>query len=123
MDHVLKMWAHLFHEQFPSILCMNSKVLNLFITQDNMSIHTVITHLSRLSNEKFFKGINMFLAPICAHHHYCFVVINLTKNEGYVIDGLNRDQIFRDVKRTYMQRALALVFIYQKLKIPNFDLN
>ena len=49
VDHVLKIWNHLFHEHSPSILCMNSKVPNLFITQDNVSIQTSIASLSRLT--------------------------------------------------------------------------
>ena len=123
MDHILKIWAHLFHQHSPSILCMNSKVPNLFITQENVSIQTTITSLSRLTNGKFFKGINMFLAPICANNHYYLVVINLTRNEGYVIDGLNEDQAYEEEKKTYMLRALALVLICQQLQIPNLDFN
>ena len=123
VDHVLKIWAHLFNKHSPSILCMNSKVPNLFITQDNVSIQTTITSLSRLTNGKFFKGINMFLVPICDKLHYYLVVINFTKNEGYVIDGLNCDQAYEEEKRTYMLRALALVLICQQLKIPNLDFN
>ena len=102
---------------------MNSKVPNLFLTQDNMSIQTIITSLSRLTNEKLFKDINMFLALIYVHGHYYLVVINLTKNEGHLIDALNRDQAYEDKKRSYMQRVLALVLIYQRPKIPNIDFN
>ena len=123
MDHVLKIWAHLFYKYSPSILCMNSKVPNLFITQKNVSIQTTITPLSRLTNEKFFKGINMFLAPICINFHYYLVVLNFTRNEGYIIDGLNYDQPYEEEKKTYMLRALALVLICQQLKIPNLDFN
>ena len=47
VDYVLKIWAHLFYQHSPSILCMNSKVTYLFITQDNVSIQTTITSLSR----------------------------------------------------------------------------
>ena len=50
-------------------------------------------------------------------------MINLTNNDGYVIDGLNCDQTYEDEKRTHIQRALALVLICQRLKIPNFDFN
>ena len=46
VDHGLKIWAHLFNKHSPSILCMNSKISNLFITQENMSIQTTITSLS-----------------------------------------------------------------------------
>ena len=123
VDHVLKIGAHLFYQHSPSILYINSKVPNQFITQDNVSIQTTITSLSRLTNGKFFICINMFLAPICAQGHYYLVVINFTKNEGYVIDGLNRDQAYEEEKRSYMLRALGLVLICQKLKIPNFDFN
>ena len=38
VDHVLKSWAHLFYQYSPSIFYMNSKVPNLFIPQDNVSI-------------------------------------------------------------------------------------
>ena len=65
----------------------------------------------------------MFLAPICANNHYYLVVINFTRNEGYVIDGLNGDQAYEEEKKTYMLRALALVLICQQLKIPNLDFN
>ena len=65
----------------------------------------------------------MILVPICANDHYYLVVINFTKNEGYVIYGLNRDQAYEEEKRTYMQRAQAIVLICQKLKILNFDFN
>ena len=69
------------------------------------------------------EGINMFLALICDNLHFYVVVINFTKNEGYVIDGLNCNQAYEDERRTYMQIALALVLICQQLKIPNFDFN
>ena len=72
-------------------------------------------------NVKFFKDINIFLDPIFADNHYYLIVINLTKNKGYVIDGLNQDQVYEDKKKIYMQRALALLLIYQQLKIPNFE--
>ena len=101
---------------------MNSNVLNLFITQENVSIQTTITSLSRLTNGKFFKGICMFLASICAYLHFYLVVINYTKNEGYVIDGLNCDQAYEEEKRTYMLKALALGLICQQLKIPNLNI-
>ena len=65
----------------------------------------------------------MFLALVCTHGHYFLVVINFTKNEDYVIDGLNRDQTYEDEKRRYMQRVLALGLFYQRLKIPKFDFN
>ena len=123
VDHILKIWAHLFYQYSPSILCMNSKVPNLFITQDNVSIQTTFTSLSRLRNGKFFKDINMFLAPICTHHHYNLVVMNFTKNEGYIIDGFDGDQAYEEENKTYIQRALALVLICQRLKIPNFYFN
>ena len=77
MDHILKIWAHLFYQHSPSILCMNFKVPNLFITQDNVSIQTTIISLSRLSKGKIFKGgINIFLTPTCANLHYYIVAIN-----------------------------------------------
>ena len=50
-------------------------------------------------------------------------MINFTKNEGYVIDGMNRDKAYEEEKRTHILRALALVLICQQLKIPNFDFN
>ena len=103
MDHILKIWAHLFYQHSLSILCINSKVPNLFITQENVSIQTTITSLSRLTNGKFFKGINMFLAPICAHGHYYLVVINFTRNEGYIIDGLYEDQTYEEEKKTHYE--------------------
>ena len=116
VDHMLKIWDHLFHKHSPSILCMNSKVPNLFMTKDTVSIQTTITSLHRLSKGKLFKGIDMFLCPICDGNHYYLLVINLAKNEGYVIDGNNCDQAYTNEKRTYMQRALALLLLCQELK-------
>ena len=65
----------------------------------------------------------MILAPIYDHSQYYLVVINLTKNEGYIIDGMNQDQAYDEEKRINMQRALALVLIYQSLKIPSLYFN
>ena len=115
--------ARLFYQHSQSILCMNTKLPNRFITQDNVSIQTTITFPSRRMSGKFFKGINVFLAPIYAHVRHYLVVINFAKNEGYFIDGLNRDHAYEEGKRTYMLRALALVLISQKRKIPNLDFN
>ena len=50
-------------------------------------------------------------------------MINFTKNESHIIDGLNHNQTYDEEKRTYMQRALDLVLICQRLKSPNFDFN
>ena len=41
----------------------------------------------------------------CAHNHYYLVVIDFTKNEGHVIDGLDRDQAYNDEREyTYKER-------------------
>ena len=122
VDHVFKIWAHLFYEHSPSILDIDFKVPNLYITQENLSIQTTITSLSRLTNGKFFKGINIILAPICAKDHYYLAVINFITNEGYVIE-LIAIRVYKEEKRKYMLRALALVLICQHLKIPNLDFN
>ena len=76
------------------------KVLNLFMTKDTVSIQTTITSLHRLTKGKLFKGIDMFLCPICDGNHYYLLVINLAKNEGYIIDGNNCDQAYAEQKRT-----------------------
>ena len=123
VDHMLKIWDHLFHEHSPSILCMNSTVPNLFMTKDTVSIQTTITSLHRLTKGKLFKGIDMFLYPICDGHHYYLRVINLAKIEGYVIDGNDCDQAYINEKLTCIQRALALLLLCQELKIPDFNFN
>ena len=53
-----------------------------------------------------------------------FVIIHIT-SEGYMIDGLNGDGCYRETKKDYMQRALALIILCQKLdsKIPGFKAN
>ena len=73
----------------------------------------------------FFKGINIFLCPICDGKHYYLVIINLAKNEGYVIDGLNRNKEDEDKKRKlkYIQRALTLLVLCQEINIKGFDFN
>ena len=40
-------------------------------------------------------------------------------------DGFNGDGCYRGTKKEYMQRALALIILYQKLdiKIPEFEFN
>ena len=43
----------------------------------------------------------------------------LYKNEGYLFDGMNRDQAYEDEK----QIALAFVLLHQRLKIPSLDFN
>ena len=91
VDHILKIWNHLFHKHSPSILCMSSQVPNLFITEDTVNIQSTIASLHKLTKGMFFKGIDIFLCPICQYEHYYLVIINLAKNEGYVIDGLNRN--------------------------------
>ena len=67
----------------------------------------------------------MFLVPICHNLHYYLCVINKAKNEGYVIDGFNSDSLYKGSKKDYMQRALALIILCQKLdnKIPEFKAN
>ena len=54
-------------------------------TQDIMNIQSTITSLSRLTNGKFFKGINMFFTLICAHSHYYPSVITFIKYEGTLL--------------------------------------
>ena len=125
MDHVLQIWHHLFHAISPEILCMNSMVPNLFVTTNNTAIKSAVNSIHRLTNGKLFEGIDMFLVPICNNSHYFLCVINLAKNEGYVIDGLNGDGCYRETKKEYMQRALALIILCQKLDntIPEFEAN
>ena len=125
VDHVLQIWHHLFHEISPEILCMNSMVPNLFVTTDKTAIKSAINSIRRLTNDKLFEGIDMFLVPICHGMHYYLCVINLAKNEGYVIDGMNFDGCYRSNKKEYMQRALALIILCQKLdnKITEFKSN
>ena len=73
----------------------------------------------------FFKGIDIFLCPICQYEHYYLVIINLAKNEGYVIDGLNRntEDDHKETKLTYMKRALSLLVLCQKLKSKHYNFN
>ena len=51
------------------------------------------------------------------------VAINFTRNEGYIIDGLNGDQAYEEENKTCMLRASTLVLICQQLQIPNLDFN
>ena len=48
-----------------------------------------------------------------------------SKNEEYIIDGVNSDSLYRGSKKEFMQRALALIILCQKLdkKIPEFKAN
>ena len=49
----------------------------------------------------------------------------MAKNEGYVIDGFNSDSSYKGIKKEYIQRALALIILRQKLynKVPEFKAN
>ena len=125
MDHVLQIWHHLFHLISPDILCMNSMVPNLFVTTNNTAIKSAVNSIRRLTNDKLFEGIDMFLVPILHGAHYYLCVINMAENEGYVINGYNGDPFFESSKKDYMQRALALIILCQKLdnKIPEFKPN
>jgi len=125
VDHILKIWNHLFHKHSPSILCMNSIVPNLFMTGQTVSIKSTILSLHKLTEGMFFKGIDMFLCPICQGIHYYLVIINLAKNEGYVIDGLNRNKEDEDKERklTYIHRALTLLHLCQEINIKGYNFN
>ena len=48
-----------------------------------------------------------------------------SKNEGYVIDGLNRNTLVEDKKRklTYVHRALTLLVLCQEIKIKDYNFN
>ena len=125
MDHVLQIWHHLFHVISPDTFCMSSMVPNLFVTTNNTAIKSAVNSIRRLTNDKLFEGIDMFLVPILKSGHYYLYAINLAKNEGYVIDGYNGDSCYEECKKDYMQRALALIILCQKLdnKIPEFKAN
>ena len=71
VDHVLKIWDYQFYQHSLSILCMNSKVPNLFITQENVSIQTTITSLSRLTNGNSSKVLICFLLQYVLILPYC----------------------------------------------------
>ena len=102
---------------------MSSQVPNLFITKKTVSIKPTIASLHKLTKGMFFKGIDIFLCPICQYEHYYLVIINLAKNEGYVIDGLNQKDDNKDTKLTYIHRALTLLVLCQEIKIKDFNFN
>ena len=78
---------------------MNLMVPSLFVTSDVASITSVVNSIHRLTNGLLFKGINMILMPICNHGHYFLCVIDLAKNEGYIIDGFNMDTFYTGNKK------------------------
>ena len=67
----------------------------------------------------------MFLVPVYGQFHYYLCVINMAKNEGYVINGFNQDSCYKGNKKEYIQCALALIILCQKLgnRIPEFKPN
>ena len=73
---------------------MNSMVPNFFLTTNNTAIKSALNSIHRLTNDELFEGIDMFLVPILNSEHYYLCVINLAKNEGYVIDGYNGDSCY-----------------------------
>ena len=100
MDSVLKVWQYLFQEIAPEILCLSSLVPNLFLNKE-VSMKSVVNSLHCLTNGQYFKGIEMFLVPICEGDHYYLCVINIAKNEAYVIDGFNEDQYYKKEKKIF----------------------
>ena len=125
MDHVLQIWHHLFHVISQDMFCMNSMVPNLFVTANNTTIKSAVNSIRRQTNDKLFERINVLSVPILNSAHYYLCVINMAENEGYVINGYNGDPFFESSKKDYMQRALALIILCQKLdnKIPEFKPN
>ena len=104
---------------------MNSMVPNLFVTTNKTAIKSDVNSILRLINDKLFEGIDMFLVPVLNYFHYKLCVINLAKNEGYVIDGVDMESCYTGNKKEYMQRALGLIILCQKFGnlIPKFDTN
>ena len=68
---------------------------------------------------------NQYVLDSSDHRHYFLCVINLAKNEGYVIDVFNLDMYYKRSKKEYIQHALALIILCQKLgnTIPEFKPN
>ena len=67
MDYVLQILHYLLNVISPDILCMNSMVPNLFVTTNNTAIKSTGNSICRLSNDKLFEGIDMFLVPVLNH--------------------------------------------------------
>ena len=86
MDLVLQIWHYLFNVISPDTLCMNSMAPNLFVTTNKTAIKSAFNSIRRLTNGKLFEGIDIFLVPILNNFYYHPCVMNLAKNEGYVID-------------------------------------
>ena len=101
----------------PEILCMNSMVLNIFVTTNNTAIKSAINSIRRLTNEKVFEEIDMLLVPVLNHFHYYLYVISLAKNKGYVIDRFNMDK-FVKAARLWLLSSYSRNWIikYQNLK-------
>ena len=104
MDDVLCAWQHLFQEITPDILCMRTLVPNLFLNSQRdiileVSMKSVVDTLYQSTNGKYFKGIDMFLVPICEDKHYFLCTINMAKNEVYMTDGFNQDQLYEHHKK------------------------
>ena len=90
--------------------------LNLFVTTNNTVIKSAVNSIRGLTNDKFFEGIDMFLVSVLNNVHYYLCVIILAKNEGYVIDGFNRDSCYKEAREnTY--NVLWLVSSYARIWI------
>ena len=103
MDWVLCVWQVFFQKIAPDNLYTRSLVQNLCLyyqqnKKQEASLKLIVNILHRLTNGKYFKGVDLFLGPIWTKAQYLLYIINIARNKAYVIGGFSEDFLYEEDK-------------------------